>query len=59
MNPWRENVLDNLRNIFRFALWACLVVNGLMASFFTIFFTYEFLRHLWAWCERVLFQNPW
>ncbi len=59
MNPWRESVLSSVRNVFRFALWACLFVNGLMAALFTILFTYEFLGHLWGWCERVLFNSDW
>ena len=59
MNLWQENAFDSLRKMFRFALWACLVINGLMASFFAVAFSYEFLRHLWGWCKRVLFAGPW
>ncbi len=59
MNPWSENLLSKCRSVFRFVLWACFAVNGPMVSFFSIIFTYQFLKHLWSWCERVLFPGQW
>ena len=59
MNPWKQTVLFLLRDILRFALWFCLVVCGLMVGLFAITFSYEFLRHLWSWCRRVLFTGGW
>ena len=58
-HPWGDNVLPKLRNVLRFALWVCLVVNALMLAFFTILFSYQFLTHLWGWCRRVLFDGSW
>lgn len=59
MNPWRLNFFDLCRSILRFALWSCLTVNGLMLGTFSLVFVYFFLTHLWQFCRRVLFSNPW
>lgn len=47
------------RDFVRFALWVCLAINAAMLAIFSVFFTYEFLSHLWTYCERVLFRDPW
>ena len=59
MNPWRQTILHLFRDVLRFALWLCVVINGLMLAFFSILFVHQFLRHLWSWCTRVLFSRPW
>lgn len=60
MNPWKkENILNLFRNILRFALWICLVVNGLMISVFSIVFTYNFLHSLWSYLWKRMFSEPW
>ncbi|MCH8851743.1 MAG: hypothetical protein IID41_03725 [Planctomycetes bacterium] len=59
MNPWKAKLLDLLRSILRFSLWIVLVVNGLLLGVFSIYFTARFLRHLRAWLDRVLFDEPW
>ncbi len=59
MNPWTQAVLERARNVLRFALWLVVVINGLMLAVFSVLFTFEFLRHLWSWCERRLFGEPW
>jgi len=58
-NPWRDSVIAFARNILRFTLWICLVIDVLMLAIFSIAFTFQFLRHLWSWCQRVLFDEPW
>ena len=59
MNPWKQTLLNFLRDIMRFALWLCIALIGLMAAIFSITFVYQFLQHLWSWCSRVLFSEPW
>lgn len=59
MNPWKAKLLDLLRNFFRFTLWLILVLNGLLAGMFSIYFVARFLDHLKAWLDRVLFDEPW
>lgn len=59
MNPWKQTLLNLLRDILRFALWVCVAVIGLMSAIFSIVFVYQFLRHLWTWCDRVLFTGSW
>ena len=58
-NPWRANLLEKCRSFVRFALWICIATNGAMLCIFSILFSYEFLRHAWGWCNRVLFSRPW
>ena len=59
VNPWKQNILEVLRSILRFTLWVGLIANGVMLVVFSIFFTHRFLRHLWTWCDRVLFPGSW
>ena len=59
MNPWKQKLLDLLRDILRFALWLCVALIGLMTAIFSIVFVYQFLNHLWSWCARVLFTGSW
>ena len=59
MNPWKQSILSILRDIVRFALWVVLAVNGVMFAVFSVLFTYQFLRHLWSFCDRVLFPGEW
>ena len=59
MNPWKQTILILLRDILRFALWLCVALIGLMVAIFSIVFVYQFLRHLWTWCDRVLFPGSW
>ena len=60
MNPWKkEAVLAILRNLMRFAVWFCIVLIGLMMAVFLVGFSYRFLTHLWSWCARVMFSEPW
>ena len=59
-NPWRQaNLFTIFKNLLRLALWTCLVINSLMLALFSILFTAAFLRHLWGYCQRTLFDNPW
>jgi len=59
VNPWKNSILDVCRGIIRFSLWFAVVLNGVMLAIFSIVFTYEFLCHLWTWCDRVLFPGSW
>ena len=59
MNPWKATLLNLLRDILRFALWFCIALIGLMIAIFSIVFVYQFLVHLWSWCDRVLFTGSW
>ncbi len=59
MNPWEQKALDRCRSVMRFTLWCCGTIIGLMVATFAIAFTFDFLRHLWSWCRRVLFREPW
>lgn len=58
-NPWNRTPLGYCRDVVRFALWVCLAINAAMLAVFTVFFSYEFLWHFWAYCKRVLFADPW
>ncbi len=59
MNPWKQTILYLLRDILRFAIWLVLVINGLLFAIFSVAFVYQLLRHLWTWCDRVLFPGTW
>lgn len=59
MNPWQQTILYLLRDILRFVLWLCVALIGLMIAMFSIVFVYQFLQHLWSWCDRVLFPGQW
>lgn len=59
MNPWKTQFLDICRNVLRFGLWICIVINGLCLGLFSVFFTAEFLRYLWSYCQRTIFDKPW
>ncbi len=59
MNPWRAQLIDLCRNVLRFTLWVCVVINGLMLGLFTVWFTYKFLFHASGWLGRGLFSKPW
>ncbi len=59
MNPWKQGKIEICRNAIRFAFWVALSVNGGMAAMFSIAFCWEFFRHAWTWCRRVLFSSDW
>ncbi len=59
MNPWEQKALDRCRSVLRFSLWTCCSLIGLMACLFAIAFSFEFLFHLWRYCQRALFDRPW
>ncbi len=59
MNPWQQTIIEVLSAIIRFALWVTLVLNGLMLGVFSVAFTFQFLRHAWTWCDRVIFTGSW
>ena len=59
MNPWKQTLLDCLRDILRFALWIAFVINGLMFGVFSIAFCYHFLDHLWSWLGKHVFTGSW
>ena len=59
MNPWKQTLLDLMRDIIRFALWIALVINGLMVGVFSIAFCYRFLEHLWSWLVKNIFTGSW
>lgn len=59
MNPWKPNILELLRSVLKFSIWICICLIGLMTAIFSIVFTFEFLQHLWSWCDRVLFPGKW
>lgn len=59
-NPWKkESALSLLRDLMRTAIWFCIVLIGLMGGIFAVAFCYQFFTHLWQFCARVLFSNPW
>ena len=59
MNPWKQTILILLHDILRFVLHLGVVALGLMTAIFSIVFVYQFLRHLWSWCDRVMFTGSW
>jgi len=59
MNPWQVSAIEWMRGIIRFAIWITLVLNGLMLGVFSVAFTFQFLRHAWTWCHRVMFTGSW
>lgn len=59
MNPWKQSILDLLRDILRFALWIAFVINGLMIGVFSIAFCYHFLDHAWSWLVGHVFTGSW
>lgn len=59
MNPWEQTAINRCKSIVRFGLWFALTLHAAMLAIFSILFTFQFLRHLWNWCERVLFQSHW
>lgn len=59
MKLWTTDIFFVFRNLIRFLLWTCLVLDLFIVAVFTVFFTYEFTVHLWQWCQRTLFTSPW
>ncbi len=59
MNPWKQSLLEFLRDILRFALWIAFVINGLMVGVFSIAFCFHFLDHLWSWLVKHVFTGSW
>ena len=33
MNPWKQTLLNFLRDIMRFALWLCIALSGFLNDF--------------------------
>lgn len=59
MNPWRKNLLDFSRDMLRFSLWLCVILDGLLVALFGIAFVACFLWNAWGWCWRTWFREPW
>lgn len=59
MNPWKQNALSLSRDMLRFTIWACIVLNGLMFSLFTILFTALLVFRVSGYVFRNWFANPW
>lgn len=59
MNPWRTSSLNLIQDIIRLMLWLCFALCGAMFAIFAVAWTYQFLRHAWSWCMRVLFNGSW
>jgi len=59
MNPWRQTFLTLTRDVLRFSLWLCVVVNGLMMGLFSIWLCYELLTHTRRWLAMKVFTGGW
>ena len=57
--PWTVNIFDHFKNFVRLCIWASLAVNLLMASVFLVCWMYQFLTHLWLYCMKTMFADPW
>ncbi len=57
MNPWKQSLLNLLRDILRFAFWLCLALCGLMMGLFAIVFVASSRWRLWTVFSRVLFRD--
>ena len=58
-NPWKQTLLAGLRDVLRFALWLCVVFNGLMFAVFLTLVCYQLLTHAWDWLLRNVFTGSW
>ncbi len=56
---WRKPWFEYLREVLRFGVYTCLIANGILASLFSVWFVWHFLRQLMKWCRRVLFGSEW
>jgi hypothetical protein len=59
MNVWRQNIIDLLSNALRFTAMACLMIDGILLSCFTVWFCIRFLHNFMAYLNRVLFNHNW
>jgi len=57
--PWKTTVIDVLRDGLRFCAGACILIDGILLSVFSVWFVARFLWHLVAWLNRTLFLEPW
>ncbi len=56
---WKKPIIETLCDVLRFSVWSCLILNGMLASVFSVYFVARFLWHLHHWCDRVLFGHDW
>ena len=56
---WRQSIIDALSDALRFLIKFALILDGIMVSVFSIWFTAMFLWRLHEWLLRVLFGSPW
>lgn len=59
MTAWKQSTLAIARDVLRFAIWFCIVLNGLMLSLFTIVFTAMLLFRAMGYAFREWFAQPW
>ncbi|MCC6678641.1 MAG: hypothetical protein IT436_16020 [Phycisphaerales bacterium] len=59
MNVWGRTFLERCRDVLRFLLWTCLVLQGFMLGVFSVLVTYELLTHLWSYLKRHVFSQEW
>jgi hypothetical protein len=56
---WKQNITDFLRNGLRFAITACLFIDGIILSVWSVWFVGKFMLKLTTWIDRTIFTPQW
>lgn len=56
---WRQDITEKLAEILRFTIRGALLVNGILAALFSIWFVGNLLWFTLRWLNRTLFKSPW
>ena len=56
---WKQTALEKLGEALGFLGKACLIIDAILLSVFSVWFVGNFLWHLCGWLNRTLFGQPW
>jgi len=56
---WKMNSFDKALDFLKFLGIACLVIDGIFAAVFTVWFSGNFFWHLYGYLARVWFAHNW
>ena len=56
---WKSSTLEFLGDAMRFVGRACLILDVILISVFSVWFTAKILWNLGSWLNRTIFQSAW
>ena len=56
---WKTRMLDILRDVLRFGVAGCIILDGILLALFSLWFVYKFVWQLQDYLSRTLFGSPW